>query len=109
LGYGPGRKLVNLLHKAVVRDTGVSPTGRERAIPLLHVPHDKYCLAAVRQSAESGLYGPPMDIPSGSTMGFITSRDEYYAFQDILRGIASKAGVPPICIDLLSWDHAHEL
>lgn len=105
--YGNGRKLVNLLHKSIVRDIGVSTEGRTRAIPFLHVPQDKYVLAAVRLSAASGLYGNPIEIPQNSTMGYLTSQAEYDSFQLLMRRIAQAAGVAPICIDLLAWDRSH--
>ena len=108
LGYGPVRKLVNSLHKFMVRDVGVSAAGRERVIPLLHVPHDKHCLAAVRLSAASGQYGAPLAITPSSPAGFVVAVAQYDAFQGLLRGIAAAAGVPPICVDLLAWDWAHE-
>lgn len=108
LAFGAGRKLVNLMHKWLVRDTGVSPAGRARTIPFLHVPHDTYCLTAVRKAAATGDYGARLAIPVGASMAFLAGDDQYQAFQTIARGVAAAAGVPPICVDLLAWDQPPE-
>lgn len=63
LPLGPRRKLVNLLHKSLLRADVIEADDRERVIPFLHVPHDEYCLAAVRLTAASDQIKPPMAIP----------------------------------------------
>ncbi len=107
LAFGPCYKMVNLLHKSLIRDSLIRPANRDRVIPLLHVPHDEYCFAAVRLSAASGRFGVTMRIPKTATMSFIKTREQYQSYQDLLRVIAAGAGVPPICIDLVAWNLAH--
>lgn len=105
--FGPGRKLIDLLFKRVARCTEVAEANRDRLIRLLHVPLDEYSLAAVRQCAASEEFGPPIVIPATASMGWITSPQQYAQIQRLTRQIAAVAGVPPICLDLLAWDHAH--
>jgi len=107
LPFGPCRKLVNLLHKSLLRADVIDDPDRKRVIPLLHVPHDSFCLAAVRQAAASGRFGVTMTIPRNATMGFITSEGQYEEFQQLLRAVAREAEVPPIAIDLFAWDRNH--
>jgi hypothetical protein len=107
LRVGPRRKLVNLLHKSLLRADLIEVVDRERVIPLLHVPHDKFCLAAVRKAAASGEFGTTMSIPPDASMGFITDEPQYEQFQLLVRNIAQRSEVPPIAIDLLAWDRSH--
>jgi hypothetical protein len=105
--FGPGRKLINLLFKFVVRSKEVPEVSRQRLIPLLHVPFDLYSLTALRQSAASGEFGEPIEIPANPSMGWISSADQYDRVLQVARGVTASAGVPAICMDLLAWDHAH--
>jgi hypothetical protein len=107
LGFGPGMKLLNLLMKSILRSRRFSPAERGRLLPLLHVPLDKFSLAAVRRVARTGEYGPVVHIPRNPRMGFVTTRERYDGIQRVMRGLATAAGVAPICVDLLAWDLAH--
>jgi transcriptional regulator with XRE-family HTH domain len=106
LPFGPGRKLLDLLFKGVVRYAKIPDADRQRLIRFLHVPLDSFSLVAVRQCAASDEFGPPIKVPPKATMGFVTSK-QYPGLQQLMRGIAAVAGVPPICIDLVAWDQAH--
>ncbi|MCI0536551.1 MAG: hypothetical protein L0Z50_15130 [Verrucomicrobiales bacterium] len=107
LRFGPGRKLLDLLFKGVVRHQDISDSDRARLIRFLHVPLDSFSLIAVRQCAASGEFGPRMSIPANAKMGFVVSPAQYNQLQQIMRGIGAVAGVAPICIDLVSWDQNH--
>ena len=105
LKLGWATKLTNLLLKEAMKCSDIPDSSRQTLIPLLHVPHDLYCLAAIRESARTGT--PCLKIPAGAKMGFIKSPTQYQQLQEIMRNIASQAKQPPICIDLLAWNDAH--
>ena len=107
LPLGSGRKLLDLLFKKVIWWTEIPDADRQRLIPFLHVPLDKFSLAAVRQCAASGAFMPPIGIPRNASMGFVTSMKQYNRLQQLMQRIAGEAGVPPICIDLLAWNMPH--
>jgi hypothetical protein len=107
LGYGPQRKLTNLLLKSVCRWEGIADTRRERLIQWLHVPLDQYTLLAVRRFATAASGGTVRQIPRTATMSFVRSDEQYTAIQGVMRATADQAGMPVICVDLLAWDHAH--
>jgi hypothetical protein len=107
LGVGPGRKLLNLLFKNTIRWSEIEASDRHGLIHLLHVPLDSFTLTAVRQIASTGEFGPVLNIPSKASIGFVTSLELYYRLQELMRKIASWAGVPAICIDLVAWNAAH--
>ncbi|MBN9519747.1 hypothetical protein J0H58_14695 [bacterium] len=86
----------------------VPEEGRRRLIRFLHVPLDEFSLMAVRQCAASGQFGPPITIPSNPSMGWMASAEQYAQIESLIRQITGAAGVPPICLDLLAWDHAHD-
>lgn len=107
LKFGPGRKLLDLLFKGIVRYAGISDADRARFIRFLHVPLDSFSLLAVRQCAASGDFGPRVAIPANAKMGFVTSAEQYNWLQQIMRRVSEAAGVTQICIDLVAWDQAH--
>jgi hypothetical protein len=107
LPYGPGRKLLDLLFKGVVRHADIPIADRDRLIEFLHVPLDSFSLLAIRQCARSGAFGPRIDVPPTAKMGFVTAVERYNGIQEIIRRVAVEAGVAPICIDLVAWDQAH--
>lgn len=109
LSFGASRKLTNLLLKRIVRFTGISSSARQVLIPFLHVPHDRFCLAAIRRSAAGGRFGAAISIPKNASMGFITSASQYDSVQKVMRHIAASANEPAISIDLLAWDRAHRI
>jgi hypothetical protein len=102
IAFGPRMKLINLLLKALVRWEGFTEDQRANIIPLLHVPLDRYSISAVRRFAEVGVA-----IPETATMSFVKTRDIYDKVQQLMREVAAEAGVAPICVDMLAWDHAH--
>ena len=107
LRFGASRKLTNLLLKSLVRFDAISDAARQVLIPLLHVPHDLFCLAAICRSANSGRFGVSLTIPKNASMGFIASASQDDAVQELMRRIAAAADEPAITVDLLAWDHAH--
>jgi hypothetical protein len=107
LRFGASRKLTNLLLKSIVRLAALGDTTRKTLIPVLHVPHDLFCLAAIRRSANSGRFGSSITIPKNASMGFIASAAQYAAIQEVVRRIAAAADEPAISVDLVAWDHAH--
>jgi hypothetical protein len=107
LRFGGSRKLTNLLLKSLVRLAKLSDATRNTLIPLLHVPHDLFCLAAIRRSANSGRFGASISIPKNASMRFITSPAQYAVVQELVRRIAGAADEPAISVDLVAWDHAH--
>lgn len=107
LRLGAGRKLINLLLKSILRFTSIDASARKTLTPLFHIPHDLFCLAALRCSASSGRFGITLNIPKNASMGFINSRSQYQTLQELARRIAAKAAEPRISIDLVAWDHAH--
>ena len=107
LRFGASRKLINLLLKRIVRLSALGDAARNTLIPLLHVPHDLFCLAAIRRSANSGRFGTSIAIPRNASMGFIASAAQYAALQELVRRIAAAAGEPPISVDLVAWNYAH--
>ena len=107
LKYGPGRKLLDLLFKGVVRYAQISDSDRARLIRFLHVPLDSFSLTAVRHCAASGEFGARVSIPVSAKMGFVVSAAQYNQLQQVMRGIGAAAGVAPVCIDLVAWDHNH--
>lgn len=107
LGFGASRKLTNLLLKSIVRFVTIPDAARQLLIPLLHVPHDLFCLAAIHRSANSGQFGVSLSIPKNASMGFIASASQYNALQELIRRIAAAADEPAITVDLVAWDHAH--
>ena len=109
LRFGSGRKLIDLLFKRVVRCTEVSEESRQRLIRFLHVPLDEYSLTAVRQCAASNEFGLSFAIPRTVSMGWVDSVERYSRVQQLMRQVATVAGVAPICLDLLAWDHAHSI
>jgi len=40
-------------------------------------------------------------------MGFANDKETYRQIQKVMREVAESAGVAPIVIDLIAWDHAH--
>ena len=107
LKCGPGRKLLDLLFKGVIRHEHISNSDRARLIRFLHVPLDSFSLIAVRQCAASGEFGTPVSIPANAKMGFVVSAAQYNQLQQVMRDISAAAGVAPICIDLVAWDQNH--
>jgi hypothetical protein len=101
MGYGRGAKLLNLVLKKLACYCEISPEQRSLLISLLHVPLDSYTIVGLRNVA------PQFNIPRGATMKYITTPEQYSAFQAVISAIAQEAGVSPIYYDILSWDQAH--
>jgi hypothetical protein len=74
---------------------------RSLLISLLHVPLDSYTLIGLKNVAQQ------FNIPRNATMKYITTPDQYTAFQAVIAAIAQEANVPPIYYDVLCWDRAH--
>lgn len=107
--YGPGRKLPNLLLKRLVLWDQIADRQHKRLIEFLHVPLDKFTLAAIRNCIsefpeESKVIG---SIRRNATMRFVDSEEKYTKIQRIIRRIGKQAGVPPIYLDVLAWDMYH--
>lgn len=107
MGMGLARKIVNMLMNRVLCSSEIKPEERARVVQFLHVPHDEYTLTAIKQAAASGEFGPKIEIPKKPAIKFLTADDHYVPLQTIFRALAAKAGVPPICIDLIAWQDGH--
>lgn len=107
LKFGASRKLTNLLFKSLIRFVAIPDSARQVLIPLLHVPHDRFCFATIRRSANSGQFGASLRIPKNASMGFITSAPQYDAIQELMRRISTAADEPAITVDLVAWDSTH--
>jgi hypothetical protein len=107
LGFGSGKKIINLLMNRVLCSSEINAADRARIIPFLHVPHDEYTLVAIRLAAASGKYGTGIAVGKKPSMKFVENEEQYNALQTMFRALAAEAGVAPICIDLLAWDEGH--
>ena len=107
MGMGLARKITNMMMNRVLCSSEVKPDERARVLPFLHAPHDEYTLSAIRNAAATGVYGAKLDIPKKPSIKYLTSDENYAPLQAIFRTIAGRAGVPPICIDLLAWQDGH--
>lgn len=106
--YGPRMKLCNLLLKRVVLWNRIPEGKRKSLINFLHVPLDKFTLAAIRNcveaDAESEVIGK---IPKNPTMSFVKNEQMYLEIQRTIRELSESAGVPPIFLDVVAWDTPH--
>jgi hypothetical protein len=106
--FGPARKLPNLLLKRLCLFRDVEQETVHRLVWFLHVPLDKYSLAAIRYCVP--VFPNPRaigKIPSSPRMGIVRNEEMYAALQGGIRLVARGAQVPPIALDLLSWNAAH--
>jgi len=108
IGYGPSRKLPNLLLKHLVLWKQIRDNQRKRLIKLLHVPLDRFTLVAIRNCicdfTEFEVIGL---IRKDVGMSFVDTEKKYNAIQQIMRAIAKRAGTPAIYIDILVWNKQH--
>ena len=107
--YGPSLKLPNLLMKQVFANRNkISDNDFNKLVGYLEVPLDSFTIQAVANRVDPF---PNRDsighIPSSATMNFVRSHEMYEAFQNGIRQIACKAGVPPIALDCLAWNEGH--
>jgi hypothetical protein len=98
LGYGPSRKLPNLLLKEFLKWKDLTPDERGRLVGFLHVPLDTYGLAGIRNCVDDPA------IPVGATMSFVVGATMYNQIQAAIRAVTDQAGVPAIYFDVLTWD-----
>lgn len=101
IGYGRGAKLFNLVLKQLACLTELTDAERNQLIDLQHVPLDSYTIGGLR------LVAPDLNIPRGATMNHVASEERYALFQERIRQIARKVGVPPIYYEILAYDSSH--
>jgi hypothetical protein len=101
MNYGPRRKLPNLLMKQFVLWREINEDQRFSLLHFLHVPLDKYSLVALRRCY------PHLRIRSSSTMSFVDGREKYENIQQAIQSICTRANLPAIYFDILTWDKAH--
>lgn len=107
--FGPSMKLPNLLAKRLLFYSNLPDKAVERLIWVLDVPLDSYTLQAVANIFDSFPNAAAIGrIPSSATMNFVSDLNMYEAFQEGIRRLAKEAGVPPIILDCVAWDVAHE-
>ena len=99
LPFGPSWKLVNLVMKRLTLELPFRH--RKRIMNFLHVPLDRYTLAAVRKLVVL-LHG--REIPAQATMAFITNARDYASIQESIRDLAKRANVPAIAVDYVVWN-----
>ncbi len=110
INFGPGRKLPNLLLEGLTNWNELTLTSRRQLIRFTHLPLDGFILGALRncipdfrkEAAEIG-----RRIPYGATMSYVNNQSVYDAVQRVARGIATKAGTPPIYLDKLIYGGQH--
>ncbi len=109
ISYGPSLKLPNLLMRHVCLYKELSDVCSEKLRWYLEVPLDSYTIQAVANCVDSFAGKAAIGkIPLTATMNFVRNRAMYEAFQDGIRQIAKKAGVPAIALDLAAWDDSHQ-
>lgn len=107
--FGPSMKLPNLLAKRLLFYSKLPEKAVERLIWFLEVPLDSYTLQAVARISDSFPNASVIGrIPSSATMNYVGDLEMYEAFQEGVRQLAKEAGVPPIILDCVAWDAAHE-
>jgi hypothetical protein len=124
IGYGPSRKLPDLLLKVfVLGSEDIPDANRSVLIKLLHVPLDSYSLTAIMNCVDDYLKddnsvltikekrfmaAKQNRINKYSTMKWVDNKDKYMILQKIIRDIAENAKAPAIYLDLLAWDESHK-
>lgn len=106
--YGPSIKLPSLLAKRACLCPEMPTQQFDRVVWLLHVPLDSYTIEAVRYCVPA-FWGARLvgKIPRSVSMSFVRDLGAYHAFQEGIRSLADRAGVPSIALDVLAWDSAH--
>ena len=106
--YGPKYKLVNLLLKALCESAIIPDDAWQKLVWLIHVPLDRYVLLSIRSCGQQfSTYARIGSVPKNPSMNFIKNSEEYRAFQQGIRELADRAGVPPITLDYVAWNDAH--
>ncbi|MCC6188192.1 MAG: hypothetical protein IT318_04130 [Anaerolineales bacterium] len=95
MGFGPSRKVPDLIMKLVARWSGLGALESRRLITYLHVPLDHYSLVGIRNCVDE--YRPGKT----ATMGSVRNHAMYTYYQQAIADIASSARVPPIYYDVL--------
>jgi hypothetical protein len=108
MGYGHSMKLPNLLMKGICVSPDLPRSVADRLVWHLHVPLDSFSIRAVRHcvrgSAVESVIGR---VKASAAMGDVKTGEVYDGFQKLMRSLAGRANVPPIAIDILTWDGAH--
>jgi hypothetical protein len=107
LPYGPSLKLPNLVAKHLCVCAKADEADTRRIAKFLHVPLDSYTIVALNNCISDMKAAAP-NIPTGATMGFISTAESYWEFQYRIRDLAAEAGVPPIAFDVVCWNAAHD-
>ncbi len=105
---GPSLKLANLIAKRLCLFREIPVREFERLVWFLEVPLDIYTIQAMANCVPGFPDHEEIGrIPKAATMGFVTNKKMYEAFQDGIRQLTDDAGVPPIAFDCLAWDSSH--
>jgi hypothetical protein len=107
--FGPSIKLPNLLMKAACRSPRLPEAVFTRIVWFLHVPLDRYSIEAISGCVPGSPFAARIGkIPKPASMGFVKGAAMYNAFQECIAAAAVAASVPPIALDILAWDAAHQ-
>ncbi|MFL6351624.1 MAG: hypothetical protein ACJ74Z_07215 [Bryobacteraceae bacterium] len=108
INYGQAAKLTDLAVLSGYESSQLSPELLDKASSLIHVPLDEYVLVAIRICAKT-FPGPDAirNISTRPSMGFVKSQRQYKAFQSGIRSVATKAGVPPLVLNYITWTKSH--
>ena len=108
IGYGPGRKLPNLLMKQFISWDMLDDDQRDRLTEFLHVPLDSFTLMAIRNCIQDFPGNEVIGkIPKNATMSFVANEATYNRLQQTIKLITKRAAVPAIYLDALAWNEQH--
>jgi hypothetical protein len=100
IGIGRAAKLLNLLLKYLTLRSALSDTERERLIPLLEVPLDRYTLLGMRRLCTCER------IPKTASMGFVQRKEQYIELQDAIFELCNP-GYYPAHYEIAAWNASH--
>jgi hypothetical protein len=102
LSCGGAVKLINLLIlHGCMHDYELK--NREELLRYIHVPLDKYVLAAIRR-CEIGV-----EIPTDPSMGDVKNYDDYMKIQGFIRELARASGTEPVILNYIAWEETHNV
>ena len=109
IGFGHSMKLPGLVMKGVCCSPCLPRPVFDRIVWFLHVPLDSFSIRALRCYLPGSPFAERIGtIPSSAMMGFVKTPQMYRTFQDCISHLCGEASVPPIALDILAWDAAHE-
>ena len=100
LGFGRAAKMLNLTIKYAMWLDAFTEDERNRLIPYLHVPLDRFTLRGVIQLL------PGLKIPATALMGFVTERRQYERIQNEILELCNP-DFYPIEYEFVVWNLTH--